>query len=290
MIRDLLTNEYMARLDVLDLAVKKRLGGISAGARKSTAKGSSLEFSDFREYTQGDDLRRIDWNSYARFGRLYTKLFNEERQATVNIILDVSSSVRLYGEKRDYAGAFAASAAYIALNNSDMVNIFAVDSSGTGRCTALSSKKSFPRAVAFIEEAVSKTEKTRTAINASVAALAGERLGEGISLIISDFFSDDGCDTAVKFLRSKKQGVILAQILDSREINFEERGNLRLVDSENGSFRELEITPEMLKRYGRALEEFKNGLKELALRNEGEYHFFDDSAPLLAAVGELVGR
>ncbi|HIW25797.1 MAG TPA: DUF58 domain-containing protein [Firmicutes bacterium] len=290
MIRDLLTNEYMARLDVLDLAVKKRLGGISAGARKSTAKGSSLEFSDFREYTQGDDLRRIDWNSYARFGRLYTKLFNEERQATVNIILDVSSSVRVYGEKRDYAGAFAASAAYIALNNSDMVNIFAVDSSGTDRCTALSSKKSFPRAVAFIEEALSKTEKTRTAINASVAALAGERLGEGISLIISDFFSDDGCDTAVKFLRSKKQGVILAQILDSREINFEERGNLRLVDSENGSFRELEITPEMLKRYGRALEEFKNGLKELALRNEAEYHFLDDSAPLLAAVGELVGR
>ena len=81
MIRDLLTNEYMARLDVLDLAVKKRLGGISAGARKSTAKGSSLEFSDFREYTQGDDLRRIDWNSYARFGRLYTKLFNEEKHA-----------------------------------------------------------------------------------------------------------------------------------------------------------------------------------------------------------------
>ena len=58
MIRDLLTNEYMARLDVLDLAVKKRLGGISAGARKSTAKGSSLEFSDFREYTQGDDQLR----------------------------------------------------------------------------------------------------------------------------------------------------------------------------------------------------------------------------------------
>ena len=91
-------------------------------------------------------------------------------------------------------------------------------------------------------------------------------------------------------MRSKKQGVILVQILDSRETTFEERGNLRLIDSENGSSRELEITPEMLKRYGRVLEEFKNGLKELALRNEAEYHFFVDSAPLLAAVGELVGR
>ena len=118
--------------------------------------------------------------------------------------------------------------------------------------------------MAFIEEALSKTEKTRTAINASVAALAGERLGEGISLIISDFFSDDGCDTAVKFLRSKKQGVILAQILDSREINFEERGNLRLVDSENGSFRELEVTPEMIKRYEKALEDFKNSLRAVS--------------------------
>lgn len=290
MIRDLLTNEYMARLDVLDLAVKKRLGGISAGARKSTAKGSSLEFSDFREYTQGDDLRRIDWNSYARFGRLYTKLFNEERQATVNIILDTSTSIRLYREKSDFAGAFAASAAYIALNNSDMVNIFAVDSDGIRKRTALSSKKAFPRALAFIEEAMEKEGKSKTNINSSSASLAGERLGEGISIIISDFFSEDGCDRAVKLLRSKKQDVILVQILDRRENVFEERGNIRLVDSENGSYRELEVTPEMLKRYGRALEEFKNGLKELALRNEAEYHFFDDSAPLLAAVGELVGR
>lgn len=291
MIRDLLTNEHLARLDVLDMAVRKRLSGISAGARKSTAKGSSLEFSDFREYTQGDDLRRVDWNGYARFGRLYTKLFNEERQAVVNIILDASSSMKDFDAKRDYAGAFAASVAYIALNNSDMVNIFAVDAEGVRKCTALTSKRSFSKAVAFLEEISEKNdkkEKHRTMINSSVAGLAGERLGEGVSIIISDFFSEDGYDRAVKLLRSKKQTVEMVQILDADEVRPAETGNVRLIDSETGGARELELTPEMLGRYDRALKEFRSAMKEFALKNEAGSYSFDTSVPLMAAIGELL--
>lgn len=291
MIRDLLTNEHLSRLDILDLSVKKRLSGISAGARKSTAKGSSLEFSDFREYTQGDDLRRVDWNGYARFGRLYTKLFNEERQAVVNIILDGSTSMRGFEKKWDYAGALAASVAYIALNNSDMVNIFAVNSSETKRCTALTSKKSFSKAVAFLEEISAKKdpkEKLGTSLNDSVGGLAGERLGEGISLIISDFFSSDGYDRAVKLLRSKKQAVEMVQILDESEVRPSETGNVKLIDSETGGFRELEMTPEMLGRYERALKGFRSELKEFALKNEAGFYSFDNTVPLMAAMGELL--
>ena len=106
MLRDILTNEYLSRLEVLDMSIRKRLSAApSSGARKSSSKGSSIEFSDFREYAQGDDLRRVDWNSYARFGRLYTKLFNEERQASINIILDGSTSMRLFEKKLDFLEA-----------------------------------------------------------------------------------------------------------------------------------------------------------------------------------------
>lgn len=287
MIRDLLTNEHLARLDTLDIAIKKRLSGNSAGARKSSAKGSSLEFSDFREYTQGDDLRRVDWNGYARFGRLYTKLFNEERQAVLNIILDGSMSMRHYEAKWDYAAAFAASAAYIALNNSDMVNIFVVDSDSTQRCTALTSKQSFPKAVAFLEGLEQKAS-SKTALNKSVSSLAGERLGEGISLIVSDFFSEDGYDSAVKLLRSKKQTVSMVQILDRSEVIPEEKGNVKLIDSETKNTRELEMTPEILDRYAKALSSFKNELKTFALKNEAGFYSFDNSTPLIAAIGELL--
>lgn len=286
MLRDLLTNEYLSRLEVLDMSVRKRLSSVSsAGARKSAAKGSSLEFSDFREYTPGDDLRRVDWNGYARFGRLYTKLFNEERQAVLNIIIDGSTSMRFYREKWDYAAAVAASLAYIALNNSDLVNIFIADGGGIEKCTGLSSKQSFPKAVAFLEK---ESTGSSTELNSSVKALAGERLGEGISVIISDYFSSDGYDYAVKLLRSKKQAVNMVQILDSREVLTEERGNVKLIDSETKNTRELEMTPEVLRRYERALKSFRAELKEFAVRNESGFYSFDNGKYLLEAVGKIL--
>ncbi len=287
MIRDLLTNEHLIRLDTLDMAIKKRLSNNSAGARKSSAKGLSLEFSDFREYAQGDDLRRVDWNGYARFGRLYTKLFNEERQAVLNIILDGSNSMRHFQEKWDYAAAFSASIAYIALNNSDMVNIFVIDSENTQRCTSLTSKQSFPKAVSFLE-GISEKSASKTAINKSVLSLAGERLGEGTALIISDFFSEDGYDSAVKLLRSKKQTVGLVQILDISEASPYEKGNVRLIDSETKNVRELEMTPEILNRYEKALTSFRNEMREFALRNEANFYSFDTSMPLIASIGEIL--
>ncbi len=286
MLKDLLTNEYLSRLEALDMAVKKRLSSVSpAGARKSSAKGSSLEFSDFRDYAPGDDLRRVDWNGYARFGRLYTKLFNEERQAVLNIILDGSVSMRFYTEKWDYAQAFAASMAYIALNNADLVNIFIANGGGIDKCTALSSKQSFPKAAAFLEK---EREGGGTELNKSVKALAGERLGEGITLIISDFFSEDGYDSAVKLLRSKRQSVNLVQILDGRETTPDEKGNVRFIDSETKETRELELTQELLDRYQKALEGFRNEMREFCIRNEAGFYTFDNSEPLLRCVGEVL--
>lgn len=286
MLKDVLTNEFLARLDILDFAVKKRLSAaMGAGARKSSAKGSSLEFSDFREYTPGDDLRRVDWNSYSRFGRLYTKLFNEERQATLNIILDGSASMRFYEEKWDYASAFAAGMAYIALNNSDKVNIFIASGGEIEKCTDLSSKQSFPKAVTFISK---EGEGGNTKLNQSVQALAGERLGEGISVIISDFFSEDGYDKAVKFLRSKKQSVNLIQILDVREVHCLERGNVKLIDSETKESRELELSPEILEKYEKAVAAFRNEMREYCLKNEAGFYSFDSSMPIIGAIGETL--
>ncbi|MCD8037264.1 MAG: DUF58 domain-containing protein [Clostridiales bacterium] len=286
MLKDILTNEYLSRLETLDMEVKKRLSSApSAGVRKSSAKGSSLEFSDFREYTPGDDLRRVDWNGYARFGRLYTKLFNEERQAALNIILDGSASMRFYPEKWEYAKAFSASLAYIALNNADLVNIFTADGGKTDKCRVLSAKQAFPKAAAFLEN---EREGGRTELNKSVKTLAGERLGEGITFIISDFFSENGYDSAVKLLRSKKQSVNLVQILDKREISPDEKGNVRLIDSETDGTRELELTPELLNKYNKALEGFRNEMREFCIKNEAGFYAFDDGEPLLRCIGEVL--
>ncbi len=286
MLKDILTNKYLSKLEVLDMAVKKRLASAPAsGARKSSAKGSSLEFSDFREYAQGDDLRRVDWNGYARFGRLYTKLFNEERQASVNIIIDGSQSMRFYKDKWEYAAAFAASVSYIALNNSDMVNIFITNGTEIEKCIGLVSKQSFTKAVKFLDI---DRNGSITRLNESIKKLSYERLGDGITVVISDFFSEDGYDSAVKFLRSKKQAVNMVQILDKQEAMPQERGNVRLIDSETCGTRELELTNELLDRYTHALDTFRAEIREFAIKNETGFYAFDTSMPLIAVVGEIL--
>lgn len=80
-LQEIFTKEYLLQLEKLCVSLRQRFSVEGhSGARKSHAKGSSLEFSDFREYIMGDDLRRVDWNSYGRFGKLYEKIFMEEKQ------------------------------------------------------------------------------------------------------------------------------------------------------------------------------------------------------------------
>src|SRR5687767_2261983 len=93
----LLSSEFMARLDQLDVMSRKLLAGKMKGERRSKRRGQSVEFADYRNYVVGDDLRFIDWNIYARLDRLFLKLFLEEEDLALYILLDVTKSCD-YGE------------------------------------------------------------------------------------------------------------------------------------------------------------------------------------------------
>src|SRR4051812_16078653 len=88
----LLSSEFMARLDQLDLISRKILAGKMEGERRSKRRGQSVEFADYRNYVIGDDLRFIDWNIYARLDRLFLKLFLEEEDLALHVLIDVSKS------------------------------------------------------------------------------------------------------------------------------------------------------------------------------------------------------
>ena len=89
----MLTDAFLNRLDALRLAMRGRAQGGAGGSRRSRQTGSSAEFSDYREYIPGDDIRRLDWNAYARFDRLFLKLFMEEQESQVTVLLDASASM-----------------------------------------------------------------------------------------------------------------------------------------------------------------------------------------------------
>ncbi|MDE6364093.1 MAG: DUF58 domain-containing protein, partial [Lachnospiraceae bacterium] len=116
---------FFDRLSRLRLAMGGKSSMNMTGNRKSMQKGFSTEFSDFREYMPGDDLRRIDWNAYGRLDRLYVKEYMEEKETVVSILIDTSASM-MYGAKRKSALAcmLAAALAYMGLNNMDRVALY----------------------------------------------------------------------------------------------------------------------------------------------------------------------
>src|SRR5213595_3087661 len=125
----LLTSEFMARLDQLDVMSRKLLAGKMKGERRSKRRGQSVEFADFRNYVIGDDLRFIDWNIYGRLDKLFLKLFMEEEDLSLYILVDVSKSCD-YGNpnKAMYLKKVAAALGYVGLVNYNRVNVVAMSS------------------------------------------------------------------------------------------------------------------------------------------------------------------
>src|SRR2546421_6782762 len=123
----LLDPAFMARLDQLDVMSRKLLAGKLKGERRSKRRGQSVEFADYRNYVVGDDLRFIDWNVYGRLDRLFLKLFLEEEDLSLYVLLDVSKSCD-YGDpnKALYIKRVAAARGYVGLVNYNRVTISAV--------------------------------------------------------------------------------------------------------------------------------------------------------------------
>ena len=123
------TDDFLKKLNKINMNLTLRLSSGYQGGRKSKAKGVSVEFSDYREYIKGDDFRRIDWNAYGRFDKFFIKVFMEEREGIFNFFLDTSKSMD-YGKenKKIMALKIVAALSYIAINNLDRVNITTLES------------------------------------------------------------------------------------------------------------------------------------------------------------------
>src|SRR5665648_476702 len=145
--------DFLKKLERLAIQGSKIVFSGTGGNRKSKARGSAIEFSDFREYTLGDDYRSIDWNAYARFERLFIKLYMEERETNITIFLDTSASMN-QGEpnKGKMAKELAAILAYIALANYDRVGIAAINDQLVNELPYFSGKPGFTNALSFLDQ------------------------------------------------------------------------------------------------------------------------------------------
>src|SRR5947199_5675177 len=205
----LLDPAFMARLDQLDVLSRKLLAGKMKGERRSKRRGQSVEFADYRNYVVGDDLRFIDWNIYARLDRLFLKLFLEEEDLSLYILLDVSKSCD-YGtpNKAFYLKQVAAALGYIGLVNYNRVTIAAMADGIVSETGAMRGRRRVSQMIDFVD-------KLQPA-GASHFAEACRRFAlqnrhKGVLVILSDFFIKEGFESGLRYVAGGKYDLFCVQ-------------------------------------------------------------------------------
>jgi uncharacterized protein (DUF58 family) len=236
----LLDADFIARLEQLEIISRKIHASRQKGERRSRRKGESAEFADYRNYVVGDDLRHIDWNVYARLERLFLKLFLEEEELSVSILLDVSRSME-FGEpaKALYAKRVAAAMAYIGLCNYDRVGIYAYADRLVGRQVGIRGRRMLPQMLSFLEKL---PVEGRSHLSAAAKAFALRHTSKGVVLVLSDFLDKGGFAEGLRYLIGRQLDIYALQILSPQELAPDLTGDLKLVDCEDEDVAEITVS------------------------------------------------
>ena len=265
----------------LDLIAKTVVDGFVAGLHRSPDFGFSQEFAEYRAYAQGDDLRHVDWNVFARTGRCYLKRYRGETNTQLLVLLDTSASMG-YGshdvDKLDYARFLAASLCYLANVQRDAAGLIVFDQDVTNYVAPSTRQGQLFRLLHAIERAQTGT---RTDFTKPFVHFQNFLHRRGIVVVVSDFYEDPAVIVkTVEPLRFRGNEVILFHLLDPQEIAPKFREPVLLVDMEN-SGAALEVSPEYARHEYRAkIDAHIEALRSQARGAGMDYFLVDTGRPL----------
>lgn len=270
MAKYIINDEFLQQVERLEMLIKNNIAGQFGGNRKSRTYGASCEFADYRDYMPGDDIMRIDWNAYARFEKLYQKLYYDERQMHTKIYIDASRSMDYgKGAKAEQALKIAATFAYLAVSDMDKASVYVVrDKQVHEVFTGIVGKDAFYSVVSKFNEIEFDGDSYLS--DAIVPTNVGR--GDGLSVIISDFLTDNDFETAISHLADKKRDILCVQILSREEMKPLIRGKMLLFDSESISKTyKKNIDKEIVNAYKQALEYTVDRIKNHCAARGAEY-------------------
>jgi len=280
---DLLDAQLAARASQLDLASRKIFFGRVQGERRSKKRGESVEFADHRPYAVGDDIRHIDWNIYGRLDRLFLKMFMEEEDLSLHLVLDASGSSDC-GEpgKFLFMQRAAMSLAYIGLVN---LNRVACTVMGGAARNGDASEPDEARAGVVELHTIRDLRGRRRAhdlarflcsiepgggssFTDAAKRIALSRHGKGVMVVLSDFFFKEGYADGLRMLVGRGYDVVAIQVLSPQELDPDVTGDLRLRDVEDRDQAEVTISAPLLKRYKQMLGAYCDELRDFCARRE----------------------
>lgn len=258
---------FYQKLNILRTSVRlSKAAAGQSGGRKSRAKGSSVEFSDFREYILGDDIRRIDWNAYGRFDKLFVKLFMEEKEGIFRLYVDGSASMN-FGEKSKSVCAqrIAGALSYCILDNADRLMLNSMTAQGNLRSKAVTGRNAFAKTLENLQAV-----PFAGAVDMLDCIKKSGIKSSGMAVIISDFYTKD-LEEILRYLAFSKQEILLIQVLAREEINPELEGTLSLIDSEDQSEVKITADSSVMKAYKNNYNEFITNMDKLSRKYSARY-------------------
>lgn len=266
--KQVIDEQFLQQLELFSLAVKDNVAGLFGGNHKSKKYGSSCEFADYRDYLEGDDISKIDWNLYGKFEKMYLKLYLDERQMQTKIYIDCSKSMSFFN-KDQYAVRLASTLAYLSVNEMDKVNVFYITGNHAEPILEnLVGRDSYMNSISRLNNL--KFDGDSLLSEAIVRSTVG--YGDGRSIIISDFESDHNYFDAIDYLRNKRRDVLCIQVLADEEIHPTIRGKSIIHDSEDDNhIYKNNITRDVLKAYQKAVDYISKRIDDYCLSREADY-------------------
>ena len=274
-------------LEGLRLAPRKPQPGRVRGERLTRRAGLSIEFADYREYAEGDDLRHLDWNVLARLDSPVMRTYRDEEDLAVHLLLDDSPSMG-FGEPtkaraaRDLAAAFG----YVGLLGGD-----AVTSVRLGRRepppAALRGRAAYGRLAAWL--ARDSNEASPQGLAPALRAFAASRARTGVAIVLSDGLDPDA-PAAFRALVGRGHEVWFVQVLSDLDLDPDLEGDLRLIDGEGGSPTEITANSSTLRAYRENLLRHNDALAQAALRGGGRYALVRAGTPLESVLRDILKR
>lgn len=243
----MLNPQFLTRLEQLRIYCQQPFRGKFRGDRRSLNRGTGVEFTDYRIYEPGDDLRYLDWNVYARLEKPFIKLFQADEELAVSILIDTSQSMA-FGEpsKLVYVKQIASALGYIALANSDRVSLYSLADRLSSVLPPTYGKSQYTR----LEKALSPIESGGTTrLTDCLKHLAVYQPKAGVVIILSDFLDSEGYTEGINSLLGRGYVLTVIQIQTLEEIELPPPGDWQLEDSETGETKEITINEETIEHF-----------------------------------------
>jgi len=284
----LINSDMLRRLEQLTVVSRRMASGMMRGERRSRQRGQSTDFADYRNYVVGDDLRYLDWKIYARLEKLFIKLFLEEEDLRVNVLVDTSPSMATGSpEKLHYAKQVAAALGYVSLAKNDSVSAHGFSGGVTASFGPKRGKVSARRYFDFLDKLVPDGQ---TDISAAMHDVAMRARGRGVVIVISDFMDFNGFEAGLRALFGRNFEVLVIHTLSPEELEPELAGDVRLVDVEFGMQTDISVGRSLMEGYKKTVKVFCDGIREYTVNRGGNYVLTSTALPFDRLVLDVLCR